>query len=206
MQFLKAIFLTSLFLLAGLGFSQATIFVGNIDASDGKIAVVIEDSLVLAYTCGGNSTWETQSSWFLPTQDSHLGQGSFTLSSGAGLTLLGLYSSETATGTLTLTNGTSLSWTAKPVQQDSVAGLYLFNKKDDAKEDLVGLIVTNELQVAGNIRRILTGLSSNSTLFQPVGLAQALPTSATDTLTVCYTLEGQTECNEVIKSTIIPLE
>jgi hypothetical protein len=174
------------------------VYVGNVDGTDAKVAIVVEDGNVLGYACGGNVSWSTHSSWFPVNDRSVLGDGSFKLTGTNGHVLQGLYTPDSAEGTLTLPDGTELAWSASVAAENTPAGLYLFHEKSEEVEDLVGFIVTNELQSVGNIRHILP--RSSTTIFAPVGLAQALPAGTADSVTVCFTLEDEPVCKTLAKA------
>lgn len=181
-----------------LAHAAPVVYVGNVDGTDAKVAIVVEDGNVLGYACGGNATWSTHSSWFPTNDKSVLGDGSFELTGAGGHVLQGLYNSEAAEGTLTLPDGTELAWSAQVAEENTPAGLYLLSEKTDNVEDLIGLIVTNELQTVGNIRHILP--RKNTTTFAPVGLAEALSRGVTDSLTVCFILDDEPQCKTLARA------
>jgi hypothetical protein len=173
------------------------VYVGNVDGTDAKVAIVVENGNVLGYACGGNVTWSTHSSWFPVNDVSVLGDGSFTLTGANGHVLQGLYSSDSAEGSLTLPDGTELAWSASAVAENTPAGLYLLHEKTEEVENLVGFIVTNELQSVGNIRHILP--SKNTTIFAPVGLVEALAQSP-ESVSVCFILEDEPQCKTLARA------
>jgi hypothetical protein len=179
-------------------YAAPVVYVGNVGGTDAKVALVVEDGNVLGYACGGNVTWSTHSSWFPMDEQSVLGDGSFTLTGANGHVLQGIYSAETAEGSLTLPDGTELTWSATVATENTPAGLYLLHEKSEEVEDLIGFIVTNELQSVGNIRHILP--RSSSILFAPVGLAQALPETTAESVTVCFTLEDEVMCKSLARA------
>jgi hypothetical protein len=176
-------------------YAAPVVYVGNVDGSDAQVALVVEDGNVLGYACGGNTTWSTHSSWFPQNEESVLGDGSFKLTGANGHVLQGLYSTDSAEGTLTLPDGTELAWSAEVAAENTPAGLYLLHEKSEEVEDLIGFIVTNDLQTVGNIRHILPRKSS--TVFAPVGLAQALPEGNAQSVSVCFTLEDEPTCKNL---------
>jgi hypothetical protein len=184
-------------LLCTCAYAAPVVYVGTIDDSDAQIALVVEDGKVLAYTCGGNATWDTHSSWFPMNDQSLTGQGTFELTGAKGHVLQGIYSTEGATGTLILPDGNKLVWTAELASDTTPAGLYLLNEKTDDVENLIGFIVTNSLQTVGNIRHILPRMST--TAFAPVGLAQALPEGSTESVSVCFTVDEDPECKDLAR-------
>jgi hypothetical protein len=190
----RALSLLAFFVLA-YAHAAPTVYVGAVEGTDANVALVVDNGQVLGYACGGNATWSTHSSWFPVTADSVLGDGSFKLTGAKGHVLQGLYSADAAEGTLTLPDGTELPWAAEVATDNTPAGLYLLNEKSDEVEDLIGFIVTNDLQSVGNIRHILP--RSSTTTFEPVGLAQALPEGGSDSVTVCFTLESRVSCKQL---------
>jgi hypothetical protein len=190
-KILSALFI----LLLAQAYAAPTVYVGHVTGTDAQVALLVENGQVLGYTCGGNATWASHSSWFPMNDKSVLGDGSFKLTGANGHVLQGLYSTDAAEGTLTLPDGTELAWSAEVAKEDTPAGLYLLNEKSEEVEDLLGFIVANDLQTVGNIRHILP--RSSTTTFGPVGLAQALPENTPESLTVCFTLESQVSCKEL---------
>jgi hypothetical protein len=193
--FITRVFMALAFLGVTFAYAAPTVYVGAVEGTDAQIALLVEDGQVLGYACGGNQTWASHSSWFPVNEQSVLGDGSFKLTGANSHVLQGLYGADTAEGTLTLPDGTALSWSAERAAENTPAGLYLLNEKSDDVEDLLGFIVTNDLQTVGNIRHILP--RSSTTTFGPVGLAQALPEGAAESLTVCFTLESKVSCKEL---------
>jgi hypothetical protein len=176
-------------------YAAPTVYVGKVADTDAQVALLVEDGQVLGYACGGNATWATHSSWFPVDDESVLGDGSFTLTGATGHVLRGLYSANAAEGTLTLPDGTELTWSAEVASNDALAGLYLLNEKSEDAETLIGFIVDNDLQTVGNIRNILP--RSSTTTFGPVGLAEPLLEGSSESLTVCFTLESEVRCKEL---------
>jgi hypothetical protein len=186
------------FFLLAHAYAAPIIYVGKVAGTDAQVALLVEDGQVLGYACGGNATWATHSSWFPTDETSVLGDGSFTLTGANGHVLQGLYSADSAEGTLTLPDGTQLAWSATIASKDTPAGLYLLNEKSDEEETLVGFIVDNDLQSVGNIRNIWP--RSSETVFGPVGLAEPLLEATPERLTVCFTLEFEVSCKEVARA------
>lgn len=193
-QFVASILTLALFALT-YAHAAPIVYVGNVDGTDAKVALVVEDGNVLGYACGGNVTWSTHSSWFPMDEQSVLGDGSFKLTGANGHVLQGLYTADSAEGTLALPDGTELAWSATVAAENTSAGLYLLHEKSEEVEDLIGFIVTNELQSVGNIRHILP--RTDSTIFAPVGLAAALPEGSAENVTVCFTLEDEPVCKNL---------
>jgi hypothetical protein len=199
----KALIMLVLLVLT-FAYAAPTVYVGTVEGTDAQVAFLVEDGQILGYICGGNQTWASHSSWFPSNDSSVLGDGSFKLTGENGHVLQGLYSADTAEGTLTLPGGTALLWSAQVAATDTSAGLYLLNEKSEDVEDLIGFIVTNALQTVGNIRHILP--RSNTTTFGPVGLAQALPAATAESLTVCFTLENEPVCKSLPRAAATGLE
>jgi hypothetical protein len=174
------------------------VYVGNVDGTDAKVALLVDNGNVLGYACGGNVSWSTHSSWFPMNDASVLGNGTFKLTGANGHVLQGLYSADSATGTLTLPDGTELAWSASVAAENTPAGLYVLHETSEDVEDLVGFIVTNELQTVGNIRHILP--SKSATIFAPVGLVEALPQANAEHLTVCFTLDDEPICKTLARA------
>lgn len=197
-QHLKARVLT--LALFALTYAQAApvVYVGNVDGSDAKVAFVVDEGNILGYACGGNVTWSTHSSWFPMNEASVLGDGTFKLTGANGHVLQGLYSADSAEGTLSLPDGTELAWSATVAAENTPAGLYLLHEKSEDAEDLVGFIVTNELQSVGNIRHILP--SKSTTIFAPVGLVEALPQGTAESVSVCFTLDNEPLCKTLARA------
>ncbi len=198
-QLIKQHFVVPILTLALFALTYAhaapVVYVGNVDGSDAKVAFLVEDGNILGYTCGGNVTWSTHSSWFPTNDQSVFGDGSFTLTGANGHVLQGLYSANSAEGTLTLPDGTELAWSADVATKNTPAGIYLSHEKSEDEENLVGFIVDNNLQSVGNIRNILP--RSSKTTFGPVGLAEPLLEGTPESLTVCFTLESEISCKEL---------
>jgi hypothetical protein len=196
-QNLVAPLLTLALFALTFAYAAPVVYVGNVDGSDAKVAFVVEDGKILGYTCGGNATWSTHSSWFPMNDTSVLGDGSFELTGANGHMLQGLYSADAAEGTLSLPDGTELAWSATIAAENTPAGLYLLHEKSEDVEDLVGFIVTNELQSVGNIRHILP--SKSATIFAPVGLVEALSQSS-GSVSVCFTLDNEPLCKTLARA------
>jgi hypothetical protein len=197
-QKLSRILSALVFFLLAHAYAAPIIYVGKVAGTDAHVALLIENGQVLGYACGGNATWATHSSWFPTDETSVLGDGSFELTGANGHMLQGLYSADSAEGTLTLPDGTELAWSATVAGENTPAGLYLLNEKSVDEETLIGFIVDNDLQAVGNIRNILP--RSSKTTFGPVGLAEPLLEGTPESLTVCFTLESEVSCKDLARA------
>ena len=118
-----------------------TVFVGQIDATDALIAVVVEGDSVMVYVCGQDDSWESLTAWFEGTAR----DGEFTsLPGGWDLELSGRFDGTAWAGNLNA-SGRVHAWTAEPAATNSAAGLYVLDT--DSRE--AGLIVGNDLATAG---------------------------------------------------------
>jgi hypothetical protein len=124
-------------------------YVGKVSGADALIALVVDQQAVVAYTCGRGEALATHTGWFFTEAEGTAAERPFhAAESAGGLTLTGVLGATTASGTLTLASGTQAGFSAELARPDSTAGLY----QADGAESLSGLIVTNDLQAAGNTR------------------------------------------------------
>lgn len=161
---LVAFGLFTLALLGGCGNRPATpdtgpqVFVGEILESDALLALVVQDGNLVAYTCGGPDTWSSHTGWFYGSVSA--GQiGPTTAPNGHRLE--GRLDGQTASGSFSLPDGSTLRWSAERARPGSGAGLY--SHEQDGQ--LTGLIVTNGGKMAG-ASRLATGDSTG--LYAPV--------------------------------------
>jgi hypothetical protein len=174
----------------------AEMYVGVVENSDALVAIVIDGEQILAYSCGGEESWQTHTSWFSSqAEGASIGNTSFSLTGRSGLKLQGVFNTDEAQGSLTLKDGTVLSWVAEPVTENTPAGLYKLNEVTDLQEELTGLIVSNDLRSNGTIRIILPKVSGARS--EPVSLDQTLPDSTPEFLKVCIALDSKTVCKEL---------
>jgi hypothetical protein len=96
------------------------VFIGHADGSDVAVAIVRAGTTVLAYSCGGASTYATHTRWYEATAS---GDGSF---DGVSATahLEGALTGDTASGTLVQPDGSKLSWSAARALPGTAAGLF----------------------------------------------------------------------------------
>ncbi len=179
--------LFALTLFGGCGSRSSTtqplgpqVFVGEIAGSDALIALVVQDGQLVAYSCGGPNTWGSHTGWFYGNLSA--GQISPTTAPN-GHRLEGRLSGSSASGSFTLPDGTTLSWTAQEARPDSGAGLY--SHQQDGQ--LTGLIVTNQGRMAGASR---LATSDATGLYAPVQVITA-PTVTNPSPTVSVTFPGR---------------
>jgi hypothetical protein len=127
----------------------APTYVGTVTGADALIALVVDGDAVVAYTCGRGEALATHTGWFFTELEGAGDERPLRPSQSAGgLTLTGTVDASGARGTLKLVSGAELPFTAEPAKAGTNAGLY----RQDGAEALTGLIVTNDLQAAGNTR------------------------------------------------------
>jgi hypothetical protein len=139
-----------------------TSLVGKIENSDALIAIVRDENSFIAYICGGKSTWQTHTGWF--RSDTISAKGNF-LESSSGLKFSANFADSSAKGTLTLKDGTTLSWSTEAAKKD--AGLFVLEEAGL----LAGVITDNDGNVAGTARAIDP---KGAFLSSPVKVQQAL--------------------------------
>ncbi|MEW6742092.1 MAG: chitobiase/beta-hexosaminidase C-terminal domain-containing protein [Planctomycetota bacterium] len=120
----------------------ARAFVGTVEGSDAVVALIADDEQVTAYVCGGPRSLSTHTAWFLGP----LASGRFELSTGErGEEMLrGEIVAGQARGALRLSDGGEHAWSAREVNLDSPAGLYM----GTGQADVTGVVVmdTGHLQ------------------------------------------------------------
>jgi hypothetical protein len=100
---------------------SAPVYVGNVAGTDALLAVVVDGEEVVAYVCGGPSSFETHSRWFrAPVGDTR--ERAINLEND-GLSLVGSLEGSVARGELREPDGTIRSWTAAALH-GGLAGLY----------------------------------------------------------------------------------
>jgi hypothetical protein len=151
------------------------VYVGEIAGSDALIALVVQDGQLAAYACGGPNTWGSHTGWFFGTLS---GSEINPTTAPNGHRLEGRLSGSSASGSFTLPDGTSLSWTAQEARPGTGAGLYAH--EEDGQR--TGLIVTNEGKMAG-ASRLATGDSVG--LYAPVTVTSP-PTGGSTTVSVTF--------------------
>lgn len=141
-------------------------FVGKIEGTDALIAVSAHRAALVAYTCGGSGSFTTHTGWY---SGELVGAGTSstatedrlplmptgrlpTLQSAAGLTLDATIEGTKAHGTITLFDGSRRRFSAERAR--GTAGLYALQSDEST---LVGLIVTNDGQMAGSARSTTAG-------------------------------------------------
>jgi hypothetical protein len=100
--------------------SSPATYVGRLQGTDAVIAVVRSGGTVMAYACGGPSTYATQTNWFPAAAAT---AGAFQLQH-AGWSLAGGAAGDGFAGSLVAPDGASFAWNASPVGADTAAGLY----------------------------------------------------------------------------------
>ncbi len=151
------------------------VYVGEIAGSDALIALVVQDGQLAAYACGGPNTWGSHTGWFFGTLS---GSEINPTTAPNGHRLEGRLSGSSASGSFTLPDGTSLSWTAQEARPGTGAGLYAH--EEDGQR--TGLIVTNEGKMAG-ASRLATGNSVG--LYAPVTVTRP-PTGGITKVSVAF--------------------
>lgn len=151
------------------------VYVGEIAGSDALIALVVQDGQLAGYACGGPNTWGSHTGWFFGTLS---GSEINPTTAPNGHRLEGRLSGSSASGSFTLPDGTSLSWTAQEARPGTGAGLYAH--EEDGQR--TGLIVTNEGKMAG-ASRLATGDSVGS--YAPVSVTSP-PTGGSTTVSVTF--------------------
>jgi hypothetical protein len=161
----------------------APTYVGKISGADALIALVVDQDAVVAYSCGRGDALATHTGWFFTELEGQGDERPLRASeSASGLMLTGTVSSTLARGTLKLASGAELPFTAEPARPGTTAGLY----QRDGAEALSGLIVTNDLEAAGNTR-IAPALTTTA-VSTPIAVSTAtLSAPPTGTLTVTLT-------------------
>jgi hypothetical protein len=100
---------------------SAPLYVGNVSGIDALLAVVVDGEELVAYVCGGSSSFATHSRWFrAPAGDAR--EREIDLEND-GLSLVGSLDGSGARGELREADGTIRSWTAAALH-GGVAGLY----------------------------------------------------------------------------------
>lgn len=151
------------------------VYVGEIAGSDALIALVVQDGQLAGYACGGPNTWGSHTGWFFGTLS---GSEINPTTAPNGHRLEGRLSGSSASGSFTLPDGTSLSWTAQEARPGTGAGLY--THEEDGQR--TGLIVTNEGKMAG-ASRLATGDSVG--MYAPVSVTSP-PTGGSTTVSVTF--------------------
>jgi hypothetical protein len=153
--------------------SLPSVLVGEVDGGKALIAVVRSRDGLTIYSCGRGPALATHTGWFfgVPRVDGE-GQVIPKLRSAGGLELEGRITGETASGTLTLVDGETVSWSARAAE----GGGGLYQAEDTLA--LTGLVVANDGRTAGNAR-LNTGVVS--------GGATAPTTTPTTTATTTTT-------------------
>ncbi len=139
-----------------------TSLVGKIENSDALIAIVRDENSFIAYICGGKSTWQTHTGWF--RSDTISAKGNY-LESSSGLKFSANFADTSAKGTLTLNDGTALSWSTESAKKE--AGLFVLEEAGL----LAGVITDNDGNVAGTARAVDP---KGAFLSSPVKVQQAL--------------------------------
>ena len=137
----------ALFLLSACGSRTQSVtgnYVGQVEGSNAFIGLVTNGEQVMAFYCDGTTEaapvlW----GWF----NGELNGDAFDLTNEAGDRLSGAFESEGASGTITLADGTALTFQSAPVSQPS--GLYRNVETTDGVETVSGWIVLTNGELRG---------------------------------------------------------
>ena len=134
---------TDLSSVVGLRIAQT--YVGEVEGGNGLIGIVVDATEYVAFVA--NEDGDQRSTWFTGrVEDGRLIAGERVLAANEPVRLSGVIRDGIASGTLALEDGAQRSWFAEPADLDNGAGLYAYEDSDS----LVGLIVTNDLRMAGS--------------------------------------------------------
>jgi hypothetical protein len=113
------------------------LFVGPVDGSDALVGLVLEDAQAVLYACGGSTDAHQLNDWFF----GKAGDRALTLAR-AGARVDATIEAAQARGTLTLQDGTVLSFAAERQPDGALGGLY----SASADGCRIGAIVRQEAQ------------------------------------------------------------
>jgi hypothetical protein len=114
----------------------ARVFTGAVDGTDAQVAVVASARHVRVYLCGGPASYATLTHWFALDLDAS--GGAHAQADGAeAWSLDGQVADTTATGAVTIADGTRFTFETARVSAGTIAGLY----EGPASCGKIGLIV-----------------------------------------------------------------
>jgi hypothetical protein len=111
------------------------IFVGQVEGSDARVALIATDHNARIFFCGGDTTYKSMTHW-IPSAPIDA-KGNVMLSDTAGWAIHGEVESSGVSGVVTAHGGTTFNFHAAPVATGTIAGVYEVN----APCGKVGLIV-----------------------------------------------------------------
>lgn len=136
-------------------------YAGQVDGSNAFIGLVTNGESIMAFFCDGTSDVPPELwGWFR----GELNDNSFDLTSENGDHLTGEFNENNASGTITLTDGTALTFQAERV--DEPAGLYRNVETIDGVETVSGWIVLANDEFRGGTK---SGTQFTSAANQPLG-------------------------------------
>ena len=101
----------------------ARVFTGTVEGTDAEVAIVASARHVRIYFCGGPSSYMTMTHWFTLDLDPS-GATQAQADAATDWTLDGKLTDPTASGSITIADGTSLTFRAARVADTTIAGLY----------------------------------------------------------------------------------
>jgi hypothetical protein len=113
------------------------VFAGQVAGTDARVAVVATTHHARVYFCGGPSSYETSTHWFLASIDAS-GQIDAAMGADGGLSFTAQIADGGVQGTLVAVDGAAHPFTASPVAPTTIAGLY----EAEGPCGKVGVIVT----------------------------------------------------------------
>lgn len=177
---------------------QAVTYVGKVAGADALIAIVVHEGGAVGYSCGRGAALATHTGWYFTELAGPGPEGALRPArSAGGILFTAAITAAEASGTLALPGGTTLAFTAQAVRAGTKAGLY-------AREEagvLTGLIVTNDLEAAGNTRISSTLTGGTTSTSVPVRVESSLGGTVTGTITVAT----PTTPEDVLASTLVEL-
>lgn len=144
--------------------SNPNVFVGKTEGGEALVAFVHDGTTVMAYSCGVGAGFGTHTGWYGGVATGETATAIEAVNGTQGLALRAEITGSAARGSITIADGRSFAFTAE--QARGAAGLFEF---EDAG-NLVGLIRTNQGEVAGNavVRVGSTGTAPSSPTSTPV--------------------------------------
>jgi hypothetical protein len=136
-------------------------YVGRVGQTNVKVALVVERGTAALFFCGVAETQKTHTVWFRGTTKA----ASFDGAAKNGATAHVDFNEGGADGTLTLMDGTKVSFSVPPAPKGSVVDLY--EAKDES--GVAGVVVAGERDVQG----VFIAAGSNNPTFQITPLSPA---------------------------------
>jgi hypothetical protein len=147
---LSLLILFTLFLTACGGQTQTPItgsFAGQVESSNAFIGLATNSERLIAFYCDGTTEAPPELwGWFR----GEVSGNAFDLTNEGGDRLAGEFSADGASGTITLANGTALTFQAEEVNEP--AGLYRQEETVDGVETITGWIVLANEELRGGRR------------------------------------------------------